>query len=162
MKDLFNLILAAILCAVVFNSCDEKSEEEQVIDALKDLDKMMEEEYTSDLTSGNWYLKDSYSEVNGKKTKTIEDCEKDDFIKFNDSHTATYNNGKVLCEEDTESEESYKWEFRDDYFQIAITDKSGTLVFDYNTINQDNMELSIYKEIDNVKYKITSVYSKKE
>ncbi|MBF9235968.1 lipocalin family protein [Hymenobacter sp. BT683] len=111
MKSLSTYVLLAAM-AVLTVSCKKDSE------ATPSLTK------TDLLTAKSWRLTDV--KLGGQSFYAfLDDCDKDDFIKFNTNKSATYDQGALKCDQTEPQTATGTWEFTTNETKLKITDPAG-------------------------------------
>ncbi len=102
------------------------------------------------ITSSPWVLKAVTVEpgidflgtiVTDFYAQVYEDCDKDDFEKYNTNGTLVYDQGEIKCDPSTSQTEISSWRFNTDESKIII-DNDDELTFDIEDLSEVTMKYS--------------------
>jgi len=149
MKKKITVALLATLSIFIFGLSSCKKDDESAKDKFKDK---------------NFYLTNSIVMENNVVVSTyadMEECEKDDFIRFNSNNTGFYSEGNTKCDQSDEQITNFSWSLSNDDKQLDVV--VYFLNFSFNILQNDgtNLRLSSTTIEDGKTYTIEQTYVKR-
>lgn len=86
----------------------------------------------------------------------MEDCQKDDLVKYNTDKTLIYDEGDTKCDPSSPQTSGGSWEFKSNETILTEDDEDLTLI----ELNESTLKLKIVQVIDGVDYTYSITYTK--
>ncbi|MCT4615532.1 MAG: hypothetical protein N4A49_11735 [Marinifilaceae bacterium] len=139
MKKLFYLLGLIFICgsSFYFVACDDDDDDDTDV-------VLTYEEAIGYLTDYKWVNTYTKATALGMTEQIIEDCDKDDWMKFAKDSTYTFNYGSVICSDSEDGDEedySGKYELSSDLKTLKMVEEFATTTYTIKKFTKDEIEM---------------------
>lgn len=139
------LLIAACVGLLAFSACKDDKEETPAPSQTG----------SAALTGKDWRMTANTTRITGNSMDTtmdnfadMEDCEKDDLIRFNENKTVTTKSGALKCDpSDPDSEDGGTWELSADSKKLTVTVDGDPETVDVVTLTETSLVISMSGEV---------------